>query len=228
VILEVRKPLLPLMASLAGPTQVLGVGDPLPAFDIHCPLLSLPLAMGTRLETVPAQVPYLGVTPEASAVWAARLGAKTKPRIGIVWAGNVNHERDSDRSIGLDKFLRFTEADATFVSLHQELAQGDAEKLAARGVLHFGEQLKDYTDTAALVSHLDLVVSVDTSVAHLAGALAKPAWVLITFVPDWRWLLKREDSPWYPTLRLFRQDAARTWDAPLARVQAALAEFVRK
>jgi len=228
VILEVRKSLVALMAGLTGPAQVIGVGDPLPDFDIHCPLLSLPLAMGTLIDTVPAQVPYLSASPQAAAEWDARLGAKTRPRIGFAWAGNVNHERDRDRSMRLENFMRFMDVDATFVSLHPEANAADAAALDARGVLQFGEHLKDFTDTAALIGQLDLVVSVDTSVVHLAGALGKPAWVLITYVPDWRWLLRREDSPWYPTLRLFRQDAARTWDNVIPRVHAALAEFVRK
>jgi len=233
VILEVRKPLVALMAGLTGPAQVvgrddhvIGTHDALPKFDMHCPLISLPLAMGTRLDTVPAQVPYLGASQQAAAEWKARLGAKTRPRIGFAWAGNVKHERDRDRSMSLENFLRFTAVDATFVSLHPEVSAADAATLSARGVLQFGALLKDFTDTAALISQLDLVVSVDTSVAHLAGALGKPAWVLITYVPDWRWLLKREDSPWYPTMRLFRQDAARTWDNVIPRVHAALGEFV--
>jgi tetratricopeptide (TPR) repeat protein len=229
VILEVRPPLLQLMRSLAGPAEIVASGDALPAFDIHCPLLSLPLAMGTRLETVPAQVPYLSVAADKSAEWGARLGAKTRPRIGLAWSGNVIHERDKERSIGLRNFLRMLDVDATFVSLHKEVGADDAGVLAERSdILHFGDALADYTDTAALISQLDLVVSVDTSVVHLAGALAKPVWILVTYVPDWRWMLEREDSPWYPTARLFRQTAAREWDSVLARVHAELGEFVAR
>ena len=228
VILEVRKPLTALMAGLAGPARVIGAGDALPDFDIHCPLLSLPLAMGTRLETVPAQVPYLSASAEASAAWDVRLGPRTRLRVGFAWAGNANHERDRDRSIELENFLRAIDADATLVSLHQEVSAAEAATLSARGVLHFGDRLKDFTDTAALIAQLDLVVSVDTSVAHLAGALAKPVWVLVTYVPDWRWLLNRDDSPWYPTARLFRQGERRTWDEVIPRVNAALAEFVQR
>jgi len=229
VILEVRKPLQQLMVSLAGPSAIVASGDALPAFDIHCPLLSLPLAMGTRLDTIPAQVPYLGVSAEKSAEWSARLGEKMRPRIGLAWSGNVKHERDKDRSIGLRHFLRLLEIDATFVSLHKEVAPGDAGLLAGRSeILHFGDQLDDYTDTAALISQLDLVVSIDTSVVHLAGALAKPVWVLVTYVPDWRWLVEREDSPWYPSARLFRQTPSREWDSVITRVHGALGEFVKR
>ena len=162
------------MRSLAGPAEIVASGDALPAFDIHCPLLSLPLAMGTRLETVPAQVPYLSVAADKSAEWGARLGAKTRPRIGLAWSGNVIHERDKERSIGLRNFLRMLDVDATFVSLHKEIGADDANVLAERSdILHFGDALADYTDTAALISQLDLVVSVDTSVVHLAGALGE-------------------------------------------------------
>ena len=118
--------------------------------------------------------------------------------------------------------------DATFVSLHQEVRAADAAVLQERSdIVHFGDELTDYADTAALISNLDLIVSVDTSVAHLAGALAKPVWILLPFMPDWRWLLDREDSPWYPTARLFRQDGTRAWDGVIARVRAALHDYVR-
>jgi Glycosyltransferase family 9 (heptosyltransferase) len=116
--------------------------------------------------------------------------------------------------------------DATFVSLQQEVRAGDTAALQGRELLHFGAELKDYSDTAALISDLDLVIAVDTSVAHLAGALGKPVWILLPHIPDWRWLFDRDDSPWYPTARLFRQDATRTWDGVLVRVRAALRDFV--
>jgi hypothetical protein len=115
--------------------------------------------------------------------------------------------------------------DATFISVQRDVRGADAAVLRERGdIIHFGEDLKDFADTAALIANLDLVVAVDTSVAHLAGALAKPVWVLLPFIPDWRWLIDREDSPWYPTARLFRQDASRRWDDAIARVNAALRE----
>jgi len=228
VILEVRPQLVSLMKSLAGPSAVIAKDDPLPDFDLHCPLLSLPLAMGTRLETIPAQVPYLQAPPGKSAEWGARLGAKTKPRIGLCWAGNATHVRDSDRSMRLADFVPLLDLDATYVSLHQEVRPEDAAVLATRpDILHFGELLKDFTDTAALIGQLDLVITVDTSIAHLAGALAKPTWVMITYVPEWRWLLTREDSPWYPTARLFRQDEGRAWGGVVTHLRAVLNDFVQ-
>jgi tetratricopeptide (TPR) repeat protein len=228
VILEVRPPLVALMGSLAGPSTVVAKGDPLPDFDLHCPLLSLPLAIGTKLETIPAQVPYLGARPELSAAWGARLGAKTRPRIGLCWSGNATHERDRERSMRLADYLPLLDCDATFVSLHQEVRADDAAVLAGRpDILHFGDALKDFTDTAALIGALDLVISVDTSVAHLAGALGKPMWVTLTYVPEWRWLLTREDCPWYPTARLFRQDEGRAWVGVVARLRAAASDFIQ-
>ncbi len=228
VILEMRPAVVSLMKSLAGPAAVIAKGDPLPEFDLHCPLLSLPLAMGTRLETIPSQVPYLSVRPDLSAEWRARLGAKTRPRIGLCWSGNATHERDRDRSMRLADYVPLLDLDATFVSLHQEVRPDDAAVLSARpDILHFGDALKDFTDTAALIGALDLVISVDTSVAHLAGALGKPFWVALTYVPEWRWLLAREDSPWYPTARLFRQDEGRAWGGVIARIRAALSDFIQ-
>jgi len=229
VILDVLWPQQELMRSLAGATQVLARGEPLPDYDLQCTLLSLPLAFGTRLETIPAQTPYLHAAASGADSWNARLGPRKRPRIGIAWSGNPIHHNDRNRSIALRTFLPLLAGlDATFVSLHRDVRPLDAEVLQERSdIVHFGRELKDYADTAALISNLDLVVTVDTSVAHLAGALAKPVWILLPFIPDWRWLLDREDSPWYPTARLFRQDGTRTWDGVIPRVQAALQDYVR-
>ena len=229
VILEVETPLLELMTSLAGATQVLAKSDPLPAFDVHCPLLSLPLAFATRHGTIPSLTPYLSAPAQAVQDWRARLGPKTRLRIGLAWSGRPTHKNDQNRSIALRALMPLLDLDATFVSLQKDVRADDATVLQERGDLrHFGDALRNFADTAALISNLDLVISVDTSVAHLAGALAKPVWVLLPFVPDWRWLLDRDDSPWYPTARLFRQDDARTWDTVVPRVHRALQDFMRR
>jgi tetratricopeptide (TPR) repeat protein len=229
VILEVLKPQQELMRTLPGVTQVVARGEPLADFDLHCSLLSLPLAFATQLATIPSQTPYLRASASLADSWKARLGPRNRPRIGIAWSGNPIHDNDRTRSIGLRPWLPLLAGiDATFVSLHREVRAADAAVLAERSdIVHFGYELKDYSDTAALISNLDLVVCVDTSVAHLAGALAKPVWILLPFVPDWRWLLDRDDSPWYPTARLFRQDGGRVWDSVIVRVRAALHEHVR-
>jgi hypothetical protein len=227
VILEVQEPLQDLMTTLVGPAQVLSRGSPLPDFDLQCPLLSLPLAFGTCLDTIPSVTPYLSASVEAAKNWQARLGTKARPRIGLAWSGQLTHPNDKNRSIGLRSLLPLLDAEAEFVSLQKEVRADDVTILKDRGdLLHFGDALTNFSDTAALISNMDLVISVDTSVAHVAGALAKPVWVLVPFIPDWRWLLDRDDSPWYPTARLFRQDETRTWDNVIARVHAALDDFV--
>lgn len=227
VILEVQQPLHALMTSLAGVEQVIVQGSALPDFDLHCPLLSLPLAFGTQLETIPSANSYLGAPAQRMLDWQARLGPKPRPRIGLAWSGNAGHERDQERSIALSALLPLLDVDATFVGLQKDVRPGDMALLRERSdILHFGDELGDFSDTAALVSQLDLVISVDTSVAHLAGALGKPAWILLTDVPDFRWLLDRDDSPWYPTIRLFRQDATRAWDSVITRVREAAARLV--
>jgi tetratricopeptide (TPR) repeat protein len=228
VILEIQEPLRALMGTLPGAAQIMSRGEPLPDFDLHCPLLSLPLALATRLGTIPAQIPYLRASAQAVTDWNARLGPR--PRIGLAWSGRPEHNNDRNRSMRLSTlFSPLAGYDATYVSLQREVRADDAPVLQGRSdILHFGEDLKTYADTAALIENLDLVISVDTSVAHLAGALAKPVWILLPFIPDWRWLLDRDDSPWYPTARLFRQDETRGWDGVTARVQTALNDCLRR
>jgi tetratricopeptide (TPR) repeat protein len=228
VVLEVQKPLQELMSSLDGVAHVISQGDPLPDFDLQCPLLSLPLAFRTRLETIPSAVPYLRASPQASNNWERRLGPTDRPRIGLVWSGNSANRRDHIRSIGFNSLVSLLDINATFVSLMKDVGAADAMVLKDRSDLfHFGDELSTFSDTAALISNLDLVITVETSVAHLAGALGKPVWVLLSFLGDWRWLCDREDSPWYPTARLFRQDSTRAWDNVIARVHAALHDFVQ-
>ena len=228
VILEVQPPLHGLMSTLPVAAQIVSKGDPLPDFDIHCPLHGLPLALGTRLATIPSATPYLRASSQAVMNWNAWLGPRDRPRIGLAWSGNPKNNIDHKRSIRLSSLLSLLDINATFVSLQKDVRAGDAAVLKARRDLHhFGDELKDFSDTAALISNLDLVISVDTSVVHLAGALAKPVWVLLPFIPDWRWLLDREDSPWYPTARLFRQDDSRAWDNVITSVHAALHDYLR-
>jgi tetratricopeptide (TPR) repeat protein len=230
VILAVQEPLRDLLRSLDGVVQVISMGDAVPPFDMHCFFLSLPLVFGTRLATIPGETPYLRVSSQAVANWSARLPPKTRPRIGLAWSGRPDHSNDQNRSIDLAAFLSPLKGiDATFVSLQREVRAADAIVLQERSdLVHFGDELKDFSDTAALVASLDLVIAVDTSVAHLAGALGKPVWILLPFIPDWRWLLERDDSPWYPTARLFRQDDSRRWDGAFGRLRAALADFLHR
>jgi ADP-heptose:LPS heptosyltransferase len=202
---------------------------PLPDFDLQCPLLSLPLAFGTQLETVPAATPYLTAPRQHSKVWEARLGQKDRPRIGLVWSGSETHHRDAERSIGLRALLPLLDLDATFVSVQKVVRPADAAVLKERSdILHFADVFDDFSDAAALISQLDLVISVDTSIAHLAGALGNPVWIMLPYIPDWRWLLDRGSTPWYPTARLFRQDDTRMWDGVIVRVREALRQLIER
>ena len=226
VVLEVQEPLRQLMSGLAGVSQCVSKGEALPDFDLHCPLLSLPLAFGTRLETIPSTTPYLRA-PAHGPDWEAWLGPKDRPRIGLAWSGNPRHRDDRKRSIDLNALSPLFDLAATFVSLQKDLRAGDEAVLTERSnIISLGQSLESFADTAALISHLDLVVSVDTSVAHLAGALGRPVWVLLPFVPDWRWLLGRDNSPWYPTARLFRQTGTREWRGVVDGVRTALHDLV--
>lgn len=224
VILVVQPPLLELMKTLDGGGQLVADGSPLPPFDYHCPLLSLPLAFATRLETIPASPRYLAAEPAKVEAWQQLLGARRGLRVGLAWSGRPEHKNDENRSLALADFLSALPAGLDLVCLQKELRDSDRATLAARpDIRFFGERLADFSDTAALCENMDLVLSVDTSVAHLAAALGKPTWILLPFVPDWRWLLDRQDSPWYPSVRLFRQPTAGDWGAVLAEVRAALA-----
>jgi hypothetical protein len=217
------------MHTLPRAPRIVAAGEPLPDFDLQCPLLSLSLAFGTELATIPSATPYLRAAPEAVTHWSAKLPPKTHPRIGLVWSGRPTHGNDHNRSIPIDIFLSaLSGMDATYVGLQREFRSGDMARLQERGdVTCFGEELQNFSDTAALIENLDLVIVVDTSVAHLAGALAKPVWILLPYSPDWRWLLDRDDSPWYPTARLFRQDRSCAWDGVMNQVHAELQDYVR-
>ncbi len=236
VIFEVPKPLLATMSTLHGAVQIVAMGDPLPDFDMHCPLLSLPLAFATRLETIPSKIPYLAAPDGKIAAWRDRLGERKRPRVGLVWAGNPRKELPGSNRIDQQRSIRFEQlapvldiAGCEFYSMQK----GDDAVMQLRGsklrdrVVDWTDELQDFSDTAALIENLDLVIAVDTSVAHLAGALAKPFWLLNRYTTCWRWLLDRDDSPWYPTARQFRQDERRDWNDVMTRVQAALRQFVR-
>ncbi len=227
IILEIDAPLKELFSSLPGISLCLTKGAQLPAFDFHCPLTSLPLAFSTTLDTIPSEVPYLPRVNEAS---GPQLGPSKRPRIGLVWSGNPNHSNDRNRSLPFRELLPLLDGvEAEFVSLQKNARPEDEELLQQRGdVLDLGPELRDFSATAAVVEQLDLVISVDTSVVHLAGGLGRPLWILLPYIPDWRWLLDRDDSPWYPTARLFRQTATRDWAEVVARVREALVDRIAR
>jgi hypothetical protein len=227
VIFEVPKPLRPLFEGKFPGVRLVAQGEKLPPFDLHCPLLSLPHVLGTDLASVPAPVGYLRADPVRATRWRNRLVPAGSPRIGLVWSGDPKHANDRSRSLPLASLLPLVGSGARLFALQPRVREADRATLAATpAIIDLGCDFSDFADTAAAISALDLVISADTSVAHLAAALGKPTWVLLPFAPDWRWLLGREDSPWYPTVRLFRQEARGDWDSVIGRVQAALGGYV--
>jgi tetratricopeptide (TPR) repeat protein len=235
VVFEVQKPLCELMRSLTGTAQIVPRGETPPDFDLHCPLLSLPLAFGTRLETISSQTPYLSAPEHKISAWRDRLGHHERARVGLAWAGDPRksvpgaNRIDRQRSLQFDRLAPVLEVrDCDFYSLQK----GDDAQAQLRGsglrhrITDWSADFQDFSDTAALIENLDLVIAVDTAVAHLAGALGKPVWLINRYNTCWRWLLDRDDSPWYPTARLFRQDETRDWNPVIARVASALRHYV--
>jgi tetratricopeptide (TPR) repeat protein len=229
VILEVQPPLLTLLTNLEGVAQTLPSGATVPAFDYHCPLMSLPLAFRTDLTSIPSRVPYIRSDPGRRAAWDHKLGKRQKPRVALVWSGSARLRNDK-RSMALGQMLPLLQGWAQWISLQKEVPETDAGLLASRpDIRHVGGDLRDFADTAAVIDVVDVVVTIDTSVANLAGAMGKPVCVLLPFDPhDWRWMLERADSPWYPTARLFRQPSAGDWTSVIASVAERLAREFRE
>jgi Tfp pilus assembly protein PilF len=220
VILEVQPGLKTLLGKLMGAEAVFERGEPLPSFDVHCPLMSLPLAFKTRHATIPANIPYILPDPGRQTEWEKRLHQRGHPRIGIAWSGNPKVKRDRNRSIPLQKLVPLIrKTGLNFYVLQKEIRTEDFELLkSSTSFINYSGQLNDFADTAALMSFMDLVISTDTSLAHLAGAMGKPTWILLAFSADWRWLLNRQDSPWYPSVRLFRQPKVCDWESVIESV----------
>lgn len=226
VICEVQGELVSLLSQLEG-VEVIAQGDRLPDFDLHCPLLSLPLAFGASLETIPAATPYLAAPAPRIADWRDRLGQRP-PRAGFVWSGSTAHKNDANRSIPLARLASFFEnLPLACVSLQRETREADRVVLQqVPNLIDLGEGLSDFTDTAAVISLLDVVVSVDTAVAHLAGAMGKQVVILLPHAADFRWLRERQDTPWYPTARLLRQPSFGDWDGVIAGLAGELQRHI--
>ncbi len=227
VILDVHPLQHRLLRSLGPDIQVL-VRGPAPApHDVHCPLMSLPRAFGTDLASIPAPPSYLSAEPDEVARWSRRIaqietGMKEGLRVGLVWAGNPKHRNDRNRSIPADRLAPLTDVPGLRLF---SLQTGDAQAARPAALPDLTAGIRDFADSAAILANLDLVIAVDTATIHLAGALGVPAWLLLPYAPDWRWLLDRADSPWYPSLRLFRQPRPGDWDSVLRAVAAALERF---
>lgn len=224
VVMSVQEPLAGLLQQLDDAIQIIGPTETPEHFDYHCPLLSLPLAFGTTLQTIPSQTPYIAAD---NFLIKERLAKNGKPNIGLTWSGAVLHKNDRNRSIPLEKFLRMLASEANWTSLQLDVRDSDKAALNSAGnIQHFGSELGDFRQTAAPIQDMDLIITVDTAVAHLAGAMGKPVWILLPFSPDWRWMLDRPDSPWYPSARLFRQTKVGDWDEVVDRVKGALKVFL--
>lgn len=223
VILEVNAESFGLARRCAGYDDIISKGT-LPApFDFHCELMSLPLATGLQLSDLPGSTHYLSADPARVDTWRARLADLPRPLVGLVWAGRPTHSNDAHRSMALSDLAPLAQEGITFVALQKgPAAAQSATPPAGMALVSLSDDITDFEDTAAILTLLDVLVSVDSSPVHLAGALGCPAWVMLPFVPDWRWLLEREDTPWYPSLRLFRQPVCNDWQSVLQSVSAAL------
>jgi len=229
ILLECPRALAALFASAEGISEIIVRGDRLPGFDWQVPLLSVPHRLGTRLETIPARVPYLRAGAERQISLPTLPVRKGALKVGLVWQGNPKHKNDRNRSISLRQLEPLLGLNnIAYYSLQPESSDLRSDQIGQAKIADLSGSMGDYADTAALVEQLDLVLAVDTSVAHLAGALGRPVWVLLSFAPDWRWLTEREDSPWYPTARLFRQPAAGDWASVIERVGAELGRVAEK
>jgi tetratricopeptide (TPR) repeat protein len=220
VVLEVPRPLVTLLTNLPGAAEVVAFGDLLPAFDVQCPLMSLPLAFGTELKTIPSASGYLKSDPSKVAAWRERLGLKQRPRVGLSWSGNRAFGTNRKRHFALSRFVPFLPEDFDYFCVQTDIPASDHETLEKSKIFRSDTDLRDFSDTAALCECMDLLISVDTSVAHLAAALGKPTWIMLAFAADWRWLTDRDDSPWYASARLFRQKTDGAWEDVFERVAA--------
>ena len=226
-ILEVQRPLVNLLKNLEGISQIFSQGDTLPEFDYQCPLLSLPLAFKTDLHSIPPVSQHITSDREKVTKWKTKLRDNFKLRVGLVWSGSAGHENDHNRSLTLAQLLPHLSSNMEYVCLQKEVRDIDKVLLEQHSELkYFSDALEDFTDTAALCELMDFVISVDTSVAHLACTLGKQTWVILPYSPDWRWLLDRDDNPWYPEAKLYRQEKIGDWDSVLRKVNFDLEELV--
>ena len=226
VSLEVPTALHRLMQGLQGVENLVMHGDSPPVFDTHCPLMELPRLSKTVQETIPSEACYLQADPDLIDYWTNRLGSHDGFRVGIVWAGNPNHKKDRERSINARLFQPLATLPGVHLFSLQQERDNEAISLISPNTEDLAPLLFDFAETAAAMRSMDLIITVDTAVAHVAGAMGLPVWTLLPFVPDWRWLLNRNDSPWYPSMRLFRQETPGDWESVMNRVMQALHKLV--
>jgi len=226
LIVAVHRPLVGLTRRLVPGAEVVAMERPPQRFDLWCPMMSLPRAFGTTLETVPSAVPYLTVDPETIERWRARLAGNQGLKVGLVWSGAAEYGHNARRAIAAERLAPLLGIDGvSWFSLQVGEKAADLARVPA-GIVDLSRELSDFSETAGALQALDLVITTDTAVPHLAGALARPAWVMLACVPDWRWMLDRDGSPWYPTMRLFRQGERGAWDDVVHRVGVELRAVV--
>jgi tetratricopeptide (TPR) repeat protein len=223
VILEANKDLCELFSDNVNNTSVIFLSYPFSDFDYHCPMMSLPLAFKTSLNSITSPDSYIKASPLLVNKWKKKLPKKTKPFIGLVWSGSSTYKKDHLRSIPFSELTFLFGEEFQFISLQKEVPANDLEELQSnKNIIHLGNQIKDFSDTAALIDLMDLVITIDSSTAHLSGAMGKPTWILTRYNPDWRWLTSCDNSPWYNSVTLFRQNSKNFWTDVLVKVQEKL------
>ena len=229
VILEINHELYPIAKRMGGFDAITVRGELPPRFDYFCEMMSLPMAMGLKLSDLPGKIPYLSALPERVAFWREHLARYPRPHVAVVWAGRPSHTNDANRSMTLETIAPLSVPGVTLLSIQKGPGEGAAlTPPAGMNLFSLSPEIRDFEDTAAILQVVDLLISVDSSPVHLAGALDRPAWVMLPRLPDWRWLLEREDTPWYPSVRLFRQSKPQDWPTVIERVAGELRKFVQR
>lgn len=227
VVLEINAESLSLVRRAAGFDDLVERGSLPPAFDMHCELMSLPMALMLSLDDLPGPTPYLHPDPRRVERWRQRLAGLPRPLVALVWAGRPTHPNDANRSLSLAQLAPLAQTGVGFVAIQKgPAAMQAASPPDGMSILSLSDEINDFEDTAAILCVVDLLISVDSSPVHLAGALGRPVWVMLPKVPDWRWLLERTDTPWYPQMRLFRQEVRTDWNDVVSRMAAELVRFV--
>jgi hypothetical protein len=226
VVLEINHEMASIARRMAGFDAITLRGELPPPFDVHCEMMSLPMAMGLKLDDLPGDpMPYLSALPERRVAWRERLAPHTGLKVACLWAGRPTHMNDANRSISLATLAPLGQEGVTFFSIQKGPTEGAAATAPpGMNLVNLSPEIRDFEDTAAILSEVDLLISIDSSPVHLAGALGCPAWVMLPLLPDWRWMLERDDTPWYPSVRLFRQTEWGRWDQVVSRVAEALAQ----
>jgi tetratricopeptide (TPR) repeat protein len=226
VLLQVQRPLMPVLTGLEGAARVFAEGDVPPPFDYQCPLMSLPFAFNTTLDSIPNSRAYLRGNPENLRKWRAKLGTRTGLRVGLAWSGSRTNPNDRNRSIALSDLVKYLPDGIEYISLLKDVRESDREVLKANPqIVDLAQEQAEFSDAASLCECVDVVVSVDTSLAHLSAALGRRTWILLSHCPGWRWMLDREDSPWYPTVELLRAPEIGEWHGALTQMAAALVDL---